>query len=45
MLQFLTSWPLLLLVAWVLMVLALMTEPAIPSRPIGQFTEVAELIF
>jgi hypothetical protein len=43
MLQFLTSWPVLLAVAAVLMALALLTEPAVPARLDGQFTEVAEL--
>jgi hypothetical protein len=45
MLQFLTSWPLLLAVAAVLMALALLIEPALPARPDGQFSEVAELTF
>jgi len=45
MLQFLTSWPVLLGVATVLMALALMIEPAIPSRANGQGTEGAELTF
>jgi hypothetical protein len=45
MLQFLTSWPVLLWVAMALMALALLIDPAIPSRPDSQFTEVAELTF
>lgn len=43
MLQFLTSWPVLLAVAAALMALALLIEPAIPARPDGQFAEVTEL--
>jgi hypothetical protein len=43
MLQFLTSWSVLLGLAMVLRALALLIEPAIPSRPNGQLTEVAEL--
>jgi hypothetical protein len=45
MLQFLTSWQVLLAIATLLMALALLIEPAIPTRPDGQFTEVAELTF
>jgi hypothetical protein len=45
LLQLLTSWLLLLAVAAVLMALALLIEPAIPARPDGQLTEVAELSF
>ena len=45
MLQFLTSWPLLLAVAAVLLALALLIEPALPARPDGQLTEVAERAF
>jgi len=42
MLQFLTSWQVLLGMAMVLMALALLIEPAIPTGPNGQFTEVAD---
>jgi hypothetical protein len=45
MLQLLTSWPVLFGAAMVLMALALMIEPAIPSRPHGQGTEGIELTF
>jgi hypothetical protein len=45
MLQFLTSWPVLLGAAMVLVALALLIEPAVPARIDGQTTEVAELSF
>ena len=45
MLQFLASWPVLLGAAIVLMALALLIEPAVPARPDGQVTEVADLNF
>jgi hypothetical protein len=45
MLQFLTSWPVLLGAAMVLVALALLIEPAVPARPDGQITEAAELRF
>jgi hypothetical protein len=45
MLQFLTSWSVLLGLAIVLMALAFLIEPAMPSRPNGQLIEVAELTF
>jgi hypothetical protein len=45
MLQFFTSWPVLLVLTWLLILFALMVEPAIPARPDGSFTEVAELTF
>jgi hypothetical protein len=44
MLQFLTSWPVLLGVAMVLMALALLIEPAVPAHPDGSI-EIAELTF
>ena len=45
MLQFFTSWPVLLILAWLLIVIALLIEPATPADPDGNFTEVAELTF
>jgi hypothetical protein len=45
MLQFLTSWPVLMAVAMAILALAFLIEPAIPARPDGQFIEVAELTF
>jgi hypothetical protein len=45
MLQFLTSWQVLLAIATLLMAITLLIEPAIPARPDGQFIEVAELTF
>jgi hypothetical protein len=45
MLQFLTSWQVLLVVSSILMAIALLIEPVAPARPDGQFTEVAELTF
>jgi hypothetical protein len=45
MLEFLTSWQVLLVVATLFMAIALLIEPGIPARPDGQFIEVAELTF
>jgi hypothetical protein len=45
MLQFLTSWPVLMAVAMTMLALAFLIEPAIPARPDGSFTEIAELTF
>jgi len=45
MLQFLTSWPVLLGAAMVLVALALLIEPAVPARSDGHTTGVAELNF
>jgi hypothetical protein len=45
MLQFLTSWPVLMAVAMAILALAFLIEPAIPARPDGSFTEVAGLTF
>jgi hypothetical protein len=45
MLQFLTSWPVLMAVAMAILALAFLIEPAIPARPDDSFTEVAELTF
>jgi hypothetical protein len=45
MLQFLTSWQVLFVIATLLMAITLLIEPAIPARPDGHFTEVAELTF
>ena len=45
MLQFLTSWPVLMALAMAILALAFLIEPAIPARPDGSFTEVAELTF
>ena len=45
MLQFLTSWPVLMALAMAILALAFLIEPAIPARPHGSFTEVAELTF
>ena len=45
MLQFLTSWQVLLAIATLLMAIALLIEPAIPVLPDGQFIEVAEQTF
>jgi hypothetical protein len=43
--QFLTSWPVLVAVAMLALTAAFLIEPAIPGRPDGQFTQVAELTF
>jgi hypothetical protein len=45
MLQFLTSWPVLLAVAAPLVAFGLLIEPAIPARPVGQFAELPSLTF
>jgi hypothetical protein len=45
MLQFLTSWQVLLAFATLLMGIALLIEPAVPAHPDVQFIEVAELTF
>jgi len=45
MLQFLTSWPVLMAVAMAILALAFLIEPATPAHPDGSFTEVAELTF
>jgi hypothetical protein len=46
MLQFLTSWSVLMAVAMAILALAFLIEPGNPSsRPDGSFTEVAELTF
>jgi len=45
MLQFITSWPVLLVLAWLLILFALLIEPASPVCPDGSFTEIAELTF
>jgi hypothetical protein len=45
MMQFLTSWPVLMAVAMAILALAFLIEPAIPARPDGSFAEVAELTF
>jgi hypothetical protein len=45
MLQFLTSWQVLLAIATLLVAITLLIEPAVPAGPDGQFIEVAELTF
>jgi hypothetical protein len=45
MVQFLTSWQVLLAIATLLMAIALLIEPAVPALPDGRFIEVAELTF